>query len=310
MSRYTFIGGTKRGYELLKALTEKKYLPVYAVILKEDDLESEKYSLKISELLKTNEISFQIRKKLTNYDYNEINNSNSDFALVLGWRTIINTDTDLNLKYGIIASHFSLLPKYRGFAPVQWAIINGETESGVTLFRIGDGEIDSGEIISQVKIAISSDDQGFDVDKKMTKAAIELIMNFFEDVRSNTLKFKEQDEREATYTCRRIPEDGRINWSCSSLEIHNLIRAIAFPYPGAYCYFNNIKYLINKAKVGDLNIKVYSGRIPGRVIKMDDEGAEVLCGTGTIKILEWKNSDDGTVSNPCSQIKSVTSTLK
>ncbi|HMS32627.1 MAG TPA: methionyl-tRNA formyltransferase [Ignavibacteria bacterium] len=310
MSRFTFIGGTKRGYELLKALIEKNYLPVFAVILKEDDQEPEKYSLKITELLKSCNITFQIRKKLTDDDYNEIKNSNSDFALVLGWRTLINTDPDLNLKYGFIASHFSLLPKYRGFAPVQWAIINGETESGVTLFRIGDGEIDSGEIISQAKIAISSDNQGFDVDKKMTKAAIELIMNFFEDIRSDTLKFKVQDERISTYTCRRIPEDGRINWSCSSLEIHNLIRAVAFPYPGAFCYFNNEKYLINKAKVGDLNNKVYSGRIPGRVIKMDEEGAEVLCGSGTIKILEWKNSEDGTVSNPCSQIKSITATLK
>lgn len=310
MKRFTFIGGTGRGYELLKALINKKYLPVYAVILKEDEHESEKYSLKITELLTESCIPFQIKKKLSESEYGKIRESKSDFAIVLGWRSLIDTKIITHLKSGIIASHFSLLPKYRGFAPVQWAIINGETESGVTLFLISEGEIDSGKIISQVKIPILKDDNSADIDKKMIDASIELYLKFFEDLESNTVTFTEQNEANATYTCRRTPEDGKINWSDSSADIYNLIRAVAFPYPRAFCYFNNLKYLISKAVIGDLNSKIYSGRIPGRVIRINDEGVEILCGNGTIKILEWKNTDSGTVSNPNKDIKSYTVTLK
>jgi methionyl-tRNA formyltransferase len=144
----------------------------------------------------------------------------------------------------------------------------------------------------------------------MIDASIDLYLKFFDDLESNTVTFTEQNEANATYTCRRIPEDGKINWSDSSANIYNLIRAVAFPYPGAFCYFNNVKFLISKARIGDLNSKIYSGRIAGRVIRIDDDGAEILCGTGTIKILEWKNTDSESVTNPNEDIKSITVTIK
>ncbi len=310
MIRFSFIGGTKRGYELLKTLIKRKYEPVYAVITKEDEHEKEKYYLNISELLKDKGIPFRIGKKLSESDYDEIEKSKSDFVIVFGWRTLIDTKLNSHLKAGIIASHFSLLPKYRGFAPVQWAVINGETESGVTLFLINDGEIDSGKIISQKKIPLSSVDYYADIDKKMTVCAIELFLNFFKDLESGNIKYREQNEEEATYTCRRIPEDGKIFWDKSSTDIYNLIRAVAHPNPGAFCLFNGKKYIINRARTGDKDNKIFSGNIPGRVIYIDGEGIEILCGSGTIKILEWQDTDKGTVSNPSSEIRSVTVTLK
>lgn len=310
MNRFSFIGGTKRGYKLLSALIEKNYFPVFAFILKEDEHEKEKFSIKISELLKESGIPFQIRKKLSESDYKEIENSNSDFVIVFGWRTLIDTKVNSYLKTGLIASHFSLLPKYRGFAPVQWAIINGETESGVTLFLINDGEIDSGKIISQIKVPITSGDYSADVDLKMTEGAIELFLKLFNEIESSCITYKEQNEADATYTCRRIPEDGKIFWDKSSADIYNLIRAIAHPNPGAFCFFDGNKYIINKARTGDMNNKVFSGCIPGRVINIDNEGVEILCGSGTIKILEWENTNTGSVSIPNADIKSITVTLK
>lgn len=310
MSRFSFIGGTKRGYELLKTLIERKYVPIYTVITKEDEHEKEKYYLKISELLKDKDIPFRIRKKLSEKDYDEIENSKSDFVIVFGWRTLIDTKLNSHLKAGIIASHFSLLPKYRGFAPVQWAVINGETESGVTLFLINDGEIDSGKIISQIKVSISSSDYYNDIDIKMTEGAIELFLKFFDDLDSGNITYRVQNEEDATYTCRRIPEDGKIFWDKSSTDIYNLIRAVAHPNPGAFCLLDGKKYIINSARIGDRDKIYFSGRIPGRVIYIDKEGAEILCSSGTVKILEWEDTDTGTVSNPNSDIRSVTVTLK
>lgn len=310
MNRFSFIGGTKRGYELLKTLIERNYMPVYAVITKEDEHEKEKYYLKISDLLNDKGIPFQIRKKLSESDYDEIEKSKSDFVIVFGWRTLIDTKLNSHLKAGIIASHFSLLPKYRGFAPVQWAVINGETESGVTLFLINKGEIDSGKIISQIKVSISAEDYYADIDKKMTVCSIELFLNFFKDLESGNIKYREQNEGEATYTCRRTPEDGKIFWGKSSSDIYNLIRAVAHPNPGAFCLFDGKKYTINSARIGDRDKIYFSGRIPGRVIYIDNEGVEILCGSGTVKILEWEDTDKGTVSNPNAEIRSITVTLK
>ena len=310
MNRFSFIGGTKRGYELLKSLIERKYFPVFAVITKEDEHEKEKYYLKISELLKEKGIPCQIGKKLTESEYEEIQNLKSDFVIVFGWRTLIDIKLNSHLKAGIVASHFSLLPKYRGFAPVQWAVINGETESGVTLFLINEGEIDSGKIISQKKIPISSVDYYPDIDKKMTVCSIELFLNFFKDLESGNIKYREQNEWEATYTCRRTPEDGKIFWDKSSYDIYNLIRAVAQPNPGAFCFLNGKKYIINSARIGDRDKNYFSGRIPGRVFYIDNEGVEILCGSGTIKILEWEDTVTGIVSKPNAEIRSVTVTLK
>lgn len=310
MNRFSFIGGTKRGYKLLKTLIENGYIPSYAVILKEDEHESEKYSLKITKYLDEKNIPFSTGKKLTQSDYEEIKNSGSEFVIILGWRTLIDTKINSYLKYGLIASHFSLLPDYRGFAPVQWAIINGEKESGVTLFQISGVETDSGDIISQVKVPILKNENSSDVDKKMIKAASELFLKLFDDIKTDSLKFTKQNEADATYSCRRVPEDGRINWQDSSHNIYNLIRAVAYPYPGAFCFYNDQKYIINKAGIGELDSRKFTGRIPGRVIRIDKEGIEILCGSGSIKIFEWKILADGTVSNPNELVKSVTVTLK
>jgi methionyl-tRNA formyltransferase len=147
--KFAFIGGTVRGYKLIETLIENNFKPEYSVIMKEDDHEIEKHSLEIIALLKKHKLSYSVRKKLLPEDYKIIKKEKLDFAVVYGWRSIIDPVMNEYLKFGIVAAHHSLLPKYRGFAPVQWAVINGEKESGATLFKISNGEIDSGDIIAQ-----------------------------------------------------------------------------------------------------------------------------------------------------------------
>jgi len=294
----------------MEKLIDRKLIPAFAIILREDDHEAEKYSGRISDLLNQNGIQNSIKKKLTETDHKLIKDSNLDFIIVYGWRTLINPELNGFLKQGLVAAHHSLLPKYRGFAPVQWAIINGETQTGVTLFEINEGEVDSGKVIAQQKIPIQFEDYGCDVENKATKISIELFLKFFDNLKTNTLSFREQNENEATYTCKRIPGDGKINWYQTSLQIYNVIRALADPYPGAFCFYEDNCYFIVKARLGESNDKVFTGRIPGRIYKIFKDGIEVICGMGTIHIELWKNELDNSASAPSENVKSLGCTLK
>lgn len=308
--RFGFIGGTLRGYKLIKALLKNNLIPEFSVILKEDEHENEKYSSEISSMLNKYKVTNQIKKKLTDEDYKKIQESKLDFVIVSGWRTIIDTRINKYIKSGFIAAHQSLLPKYRGFAPLQWAIINGEKETGVTLFQIEDGEIDSGRIISQKIMPINFEEYADEVDKKLIECTIELYMDYFENYNSKTITLRDQNESEATYTCKRIPEDGKIEWNKTSAEVYNLIRALAYPYPGAYCYLNEDCYIIRKARTGFSNKKKFAGNIPGRVLRIYPEGAEILCGKGTVLLQEWENKSTGIVNNPSEIIRSIKLTLR
>ena len=150
--RYIFIGGTRRGFKVLEALLKLGKRPDYCFILKEDVHEQIIYSKKLSELAESNCIPYNIKKKIDNSDYAIFQKSIRDFVLVCGWRTLIDYKLSEYFKLGFLAAHDSLLPKYRGFAPINWSIINGETKTGVTLFKINESEADSGDIIAQNEV--------------------------------------------------------------------------------------------------------------------------------------------------------------
>jgi len=294
----------------MEKLIDRKLIPEFAIILREDEHEAEKYSGKISDLLNNYEVHNSIKKKLTDDDHKRIQASGLNFIIVYGWRTLIDPKLNGFLKLGLIAAHHSLLPKYRGFAPVQWAIINGETETGVTLFQINEGEVDSGEIIAQQRIPIQFEDYGWNVEEKATQISIELFLRLFENEKTNPISFREQNENEATYTCKRIPEDGKINWHQTSLQIYNIIRALAHPYPGAFCFYEDSCYFIVKARLGESNDKTFTGGIPGRIYKIFEDGIEVICGVGTIHLELWKNKFSNFAAVPSENVKSLGSTLK
>lgn len=313
MVDYVFIGGTKRGLKLLESLINQKYIPKFAAILKEDSHEPKKYSDQLKELCDLNNVACKIVRKLDSELELLITQSNYELAVVCGWRTLINTDLNKYFKYGMIAAHDSLLPQYRGFAPINWAMINGESRTGVTLFRIGEGEVDSGDTFGQESVDIEFHDFAYDVYKKIIDKTIELYLGLFLKIQNKEIIHPEkQIEEIATYTCKRTPEDALINWNQTSLEVYNFIRAQAYPYPGAFFYYGDTKIIINKAKIGSNNDKTFIGKIPGRVIKMGDETVEVLCGSGTIEIIEC--SLDNSTNNimpikPNSIIKSINARL-
>jgi methionyl-tRNA formyltransferase len=307
---FIFIGGTYRGFKLLEAVINLDYFPQYIIILKEDNHEIEKYSEELSNLAIKYSIDFSVKKKLDSYDIEVIKSRIWDFAIVCGWRTIIPYNLDCCFKHGFIAAHDSLLPKYRGFSPLNWVIINGESETGVTLFKISEGEVDSGDIIYQVKIPIEKDDYAIDLFKKITQATIDVYLNFMQSLQKGEVIFHHQNEAEATYTCKRSPNDGKIDWSKSSNEIYNFIRALAHPYPGAFCKFGDTTFHIRKAGFGKNNNKKYSGKITGKVLTINKEYIEVMCNEGTINLYLWEDKSQKIIEIPSKSVVSITTVLK
>lgn len=306
--RFIFIGGTLRGYKVIESLIRNGNAPSFIFVLKEDQHELEKYSGEIIKLAELENIPFKLTKKLNKEDEIFISSSMWDFAIVCGWRTIINPDLDQFFKLGFLAAHDSLLPKYRGFAPINWALINGEKKTGVTLFKIEKGDEDSGPILGQEEVNIGENEYAYDVYLKVCDATIRLINAFILNYKSDSIELLEQNEELATYGCARGIEDGRINFEQTSVQVLQFVKALAPPYPGAFFIFNEVKYIVTKAVLGVRNNYQYAGRIPGKVIMINSSEVEVLCKEGSILFKEILTTD-GEVLNPKEKIKSIRTVL-
>ena len=306
---YIFIGGTYRGFKLFEHLISIGYKPSLTFILIEDEHEQLVYSPLIAALCEAHQIPFALRKKLSANDELEIKKNRYAFAIVCGWRTLINPELSTNFEYGLVAAHDSLLPQYRGFAPLNWSIINGEKKTGVTLFIINEGEVDSGEVVGQEAVIIEHTEYAIDVYEKIIQTTLRLYTRFIEQYKSNEIKKSIQDETGATYTCKRLPVDGRINWKNNSVEIYNLIRGLAHPYPGSFFFLNGKEYFVRTAKLGKNNHKEFIGKIAGRVLSSTTEGVEVLCNSGTILLMEVEDKVTNKVFMFNNIVKSINTTL-
>jgi methionyl-tRNA formyltransferase len=134
---------------------------------------------------------------------------------------------------GAFNMHGSLLPKFRGRAPVNWAVLKGETRTGATLHRMS-SQADTGEIVDQEAVEIGPDDTAFEVQKRVTAAAVAILARRIEELKAGTAPSVAQDERDASRFGKRRPEDGRIDWIRPAKEIHDLVRAVTHPFPGAF----------------------------------------------------------------------------
>ncbi|MCE2787654.1 MAG: methionyl-tRNA formyltransferase [Bacteroidota bacterium] len=186
-----------------------------------------------------------------------------------------------NLCFNI---HGSLLPKYRGRTPHVWAIINGESETGITAHLIDEG-CDTGAIIKQIVVEIESEDTGAIILEKYKKLYIPLVEYVLNSYLGNTIKLYNQDETKATYFGKRTPEDGEIDWNWSVERIINWIRSQAHPYPGAFSYYNNNKIVIDKASRSDVGFHYQTEN--GTILSIDP--LVVKCATGAIKLDSIRN---------------------
>jgi methionyl-tRNA formyltransferase len=156
-----------------------------------------------------------------------------DFIFSFYYRRMLPPEVLAAARRGAFNMHGSLLPKYRGRAPVNWAILKGEAETGATLHEMVE-KPDAGRIVEQERVPIGPDDVAIDVFRKVTNAAEVVLRRSLPGLLAGTAQMREQDLARGSYFGGRKPEDGRIDWELSAHEIHNLVRALAPPYPGAF----------------------------------------------------------------------------
>lgn len=191
-----------------------------------------------------------VTDKLKNYK-KELEAMKPDLIVVAGWYYMIPRLIRDTAEKGCVALHASLLPKYRGNAPLVWAMINGEKETGVTLFYLED-EVDSGDVVGQIRFKIEDNDSIRELINKVKDASIELLDKYIPLIENGTSPRIPQNNTEATYFPNRTPEDGLINWDWDAKKIHNFIKAQTKPYPGAYTIINGKKITIWNADVIDV----------------------------------------------------------
>lgn len=282
--RHLFIGGRDRGLAWLRRLVDRQQPPLVVYCLQEDDHETEKHCPAIVQLCNDHGIPCKPRKRLGKDDEAEIATFRPDLIVVMGWRTII-SDRVLSVpRLGSVGLHESLLPAYRGFAPVNWAVINGEKESGVSLFYLTSTGVDNGDIVDQAVAPIGPMDTAYEIYQQTARASIDLLEKYFDPLLAGTAPRKAQDEIAATYTCARIPDDGLIDWKKDTQSVHNLVRGLAHPYPGAFTYYGGKRYRIWSGEPVE-PARVYIGRIPGRIIGFQPGmGVEVLTADGIYRV--------------------------
>lgn len=189
-------------------------------------------------------------------------------------------------KHGIINTHTSLLPKYRGASPIQSALINGETETGITIMKMDKG-LDTGPIILQKRLKIEPNDTFLELDEKLAQIAILALLEGIFPYIEGKIKPQNQDNTQAT-TCREFTrDDGKINWSLSSQTIYNQYRGLT-PWPGIWTMTDNLKSNLPKSKrIKLLNIKPSNQQIENGKLKIENNKLFIGCGDDkSIEILE------------------------
>lgn len=156
-----------------------------------------------------------------------------DFIFSFYYRQMLPVEILQSATRGALNMHGSLLPRYRGRAPVNWAVVRGETQTGATLHYMTE-KADAGDIVDQEPVPISPDETAFEVFRKVTAAAERVMSRSLPALLQGNAPRTPQDPAAATYFGRRRPEDGRIDWDAGAKAIHDLVRGVAPPYPGAY----------------------------------------------------------------------------
>jgi methionyl-tRNA formyltransferase len=188
--------------------------------------------------------------------------------------------------------HYAPLPEYRGRANVNWAIINGESQTAITIHVMAPG-LDAGNILYQQRVPIGPDDTVGDLYARLNETQREVLGETVSRYVSG-YEGEPQDEAAATYGCTRIPGDGEIDWSSSTRQIYALVRALAPPYPGAHTFLDMRRITVLRA-APLANAPRYVGRIPGRVVGRSrrDGHVDVLTGDGVLRIHEMAADDCG-----------------
>jgi methionyl-tRNA formyltransferase len=205
----------------------------------------------------------------------------ADLGVVAAYGRIIPEHLLTIPQFGMINVHASLLPKYRGAAPVHRAVINGDSETGVTIMRVVK-ELDAGGMFAKVTRPIAPDETSDVVETALAEMGADLLVTVVEQLVSGTAREEPQDDTQATYAPRLTKEEGLIDWTRSASQIHNRVRGL-YPWPHAYTFFKGTRLIVLRSMVANTDASTTS---PGTIPRVTSEAIHVATGEGELAILE------------------------
>lgn len=270
----------------IEALLAAGY-PIAAVFTHADDLKENTFYGSVAQLCARHGIPVHAPEDANHPLWVErVAKLNPDFIFSFYYRNLLGEALLATARQGAFNLHGSLLPKYRGRAPANWVLVNGETETGVTLHRMVK-RADAGAILAQQKVMIERSDTGLTLHAKLREAATQLLRDALPQLAKGTLSETAQDESQATCFGRRTPADGKLVWSKPAEQLFNLVRAVTQPYPGAFCAVGEHKLIVWQAEV----LKGNEGQAPGRVISVNP--LRIACGEDSLVIHFGQRNDHG-----------------
>jgi methionyl-tRNA formyltransferase len=243
---------------------------------------TDKNSQEIISFCRKNNLPFFAGNPRNGNGHSFIRGYQTDVLLSINYLFIVGKDILDHPSKFAINFHGSLLPKYRGRTPHVWAIINNEQFTGVTAHLMSEN-CDEGDIILQEKIELTQDLTGADVLNIFFSIYPSLIDELLRLIDMDKISLSAQEKEKATYFGQRIPEDGEINWHWQKERIRNLVRAQAYPYPGAFTFYKDHKIIINKVEYSDLGFAYTDS--DGLILECDPS-LIVKTPNGAIKITE------------------------
>ena len=209
-----------------------------------------------------------------------------DFIFSFYYRQLLPDALLATARRGALNMHGSLLPRFRGRAPVNWAVLHGAHETGATLHYMT-SRADAGDIVDQQAVAIGENDTAYEVFLGVANAAENIISRSLPALIAGNARRIPQDLSQGEYCRRRRPEDGRIDWSQGAREIHNLVRAVAPPFPGAFANFGGEKWLVTRTRVLPQRV----GAANGRMLRAEEGRCVITCHDGhQIELLEVRDA--------------------
>lgn len=283
--KIVYFGSAEFGLPSLKALIEKKY-EVCCVVTQPD-----KQKGRGMHIAQTPIKDFALSESLKIYQPEKINTPEAieflsalkpDLFIVIAYGQILSKQILDIPAIMSINTHASILPEYRGAAPINWAIIDGKTQTGNTIIKMSP-KMDAGPIILQSKINIKSEDNAITLENKLSLNASELLLKTLESIKDSSFRLSDQSETEVTLAYKMKKNDGLINWNKTAEDIHNLIRG-CLGWPDAFTHFQGkLLKIFKTSPVMDIS---QVGAHPGEIIQVHKNNILVATGKGSLLIEE------------------------
>lgn len=272
--RVVLMGYQTWGYRTLQALIESEHDVVLVATHPKSEHAYEKiWDDSVADLAAQHDIPVAVKNRPDEDLAAQIQAAKPDVIVATNWRTWIPPDIYLAARLGTLNVHDSLLPAYAGFAPLLWALINGEKEVGVTAHMM-DGELDAGDIVLQWAVPVESTDTTTHLFYKTLKLFGPITIEGLAKIASGQTDWVKQDKAKASFFHKRAIEDSRIDWSWPAEDLERLVRAQSDPYPNAFTFHNGQRLRITAARVSE---KRYGGT-PGRIFIRENDGIVIVAG--------------------------------